>query len=136
MFAEDILEKHQLQPTAMRILVLSYLQKTKVAISLNDLFNDFENADRTTLYRSLKSFEENGIVHSIIDNKGITKYALCHADCDVHEHNDTHIHFYCTSCQQTYCLPKFTIPSFELPRNFKKNETRLLVDGICEACQA
>ncbi|MFQ3213174.1 MAG: Fur family ferric uptake transcriptional regulator [Marivirga sp.] len=134
MNTEALLLKHDLQPTAMRILVLKFLQTTSTAVSLNDMFGAFENADRTTLYRTLKSFEEKGIVHSIIDTNGITKYALCHADCDVHEHNDAHIHFYCKKCEQTYCLPKFTIPSFELPKNFQKQETRLLVEGICDSC--
>ena len=135
MKAQDILARHKLQPTAMRMLVLSYLQKQETAISLSGLYDDFEYADRTTLYRTLKSFEENGLVHSITDKKGTVQYAFCHADCDVHEHNDAHIHFYCTSCENTYCLPKFNIPSLELPKNFQKSEVKLLVEGICDQCQ-
>lgn len=133
---EELLRKHQLQPTAMRLLVLSYLQELTAAISLTSLYDAFENSDRTTLYRTLKSFEDKGLVHSIIDKAGITQYALCHAHCDTHEHNDAHIHFYCTKCQSTYCLPKWSIPSFELPKAFKKESVKLMVEGICENCSS
>jgi Fe2+ or Zn2+ uptake regulation protein len=37
-------------------------------LSLSEIENQFENADRITIYRTLKTFEEKGIVHSIQEN--------------------------------------------------------------------
>ncbi|PTB88874.1 transcriptional repressor, partial [Marivirga lumbricoides] len=54
---------------------------------------------------------------------------------DVGKHDDAHIHFHCDQCGQTYCLPRFRIPHFELPENFSKNEVNLMVKGICPDCK-
>ena len=72
---ESILIEKDISPTAMRILVLEYLQKQSAAISLQDLERDFQHSDRITLYRTLKTFEEKGLIHSINDGTDATKYA-------------------------------------------------------------
>jgi len=50
---EDKLENKNIRPTSMRILVLRALIESTNAISLKDIENAFENADRATLYRTL-----------------------------------------------------------------------------------
>ncbi|WP_339869017.1 transcriptional repressor [uncultured Algoriphagus sp.] len=131
---EENLLQHNIKSTAMRLLVLEYLLERESAVSLTDLYKDFEKSDRTTIYRTLKVFEDNGMVHSIDDGTGVPKYALCSDACDVGKHDDAHIHFHCDKCGKTYCLPKFRIPHFELPENFSKNEVNLVVKGVCSQC--
>ncbi|SMG13971.1 Fur family transcriptional regulator, ferric uptake regulator [Marivirga sericea] len=132
---EENLLQHKIKPTAMRLLVLEYLLDHEIAVSLTDLYRDFVKSDRTTIYRTLKAFEDNGLVHSIDDGTGVPKYALCSDACDVGKHDDAHIHFHCDKCGKTYCLPKFSIPHFELPESFSKNEVNLVVKGICPDCK-
>ncbi|MEQ9438450.1 MAG: hypothetical protein RIG62_05360 [Cyclobacteriaceae bacterium] len=60
---ENTLKEKKIRPTAMRLLVLEYLLGQDVAVSLTDLYQSFENSDRVTLYRTLKVFEENRLVH-------------------------------------------------------------------------
>ena len=55
---EEKLESKGIRPTAMRILIYKYMAEKEVAIALNDIENTFVKADRTTLYRTLKTFEE------------------------------------------------------------------------------
>jgi len=76
------LESREVRPTAMRLLVMRYLLDKKVAASLSDIEAHFDNSERTTLYRTLKTFEEHGIVHQIDDGTGIAKYALCEPHCN------------------------------------------------------
>ena len=64
----------------MRLLIYKFLAEKQVAVTLSDIENAFEKADRTTLYRTIKTFEEKGYVHQIDDGTGITKYALCEKD--------------------------------------------------------
>ncbi len=64
---ESILITKQINPTAMRLLVLEYVLKQKASISLSDLEKEFERSNRTTLYRTLKTFEEMGMIHNIKD---------------------------------------------------------------------
>ncbi|MBS1523594.1 MAG: transcriptional repressor [Bacteroidetes bacterium] len=131
---EQKLASKKINPTAMRILVLELLLQQNSAISLSDIEKGLETADRITIYRTLKTFEQNGLIHSIEDGTGTPKYALCVEDCSTHEHYDMHVHFYCNSCEETFCLPDHKIPDISLPTGFSPAEMNLIVKGICENC--
>ena len=62
---EHKLASKNTKPTSMRILVYDFLASQQAALSLSEIEAHFEQADRVTLYRTLKTFEEKGIVHSI-----------------------------------------------------------------------
>lgn len=131
---ENKLKGKDINPTAMRLLVLEFLTKQSAAISLNDLEKGMAPSDRITLYRTLKTFEEKGLVHSIEDGSGATKYALCKEGCDGENHHDLHVHFYCNTCKETFCLPNTQIPDISLPVNFLRQEMNLIIKGICDQC--
>lgn len=133
---ENRLTARQINPTAMRLLVLEFLTKQSAAISLNDLEKGMGPSDRITLYRTLKTFEEKGLVHSIEDGSGATKYALCEKDCDGESHHDLHVHFFCNTCRETSCLPNTRIPEMTLPHGFEQQEMNLIVKGTCENCNS
>ncbi|NQX38945.1 transcriptional repressor [Pedobacter steynii] len=131
---EHRLKNKDINPTAMRLLVLDFLTKQVAAISLNDLEKGMGPSDRITLYRTLKTFEEKGLVHSIEDGTGATKYALCEDNCDGDQHHDLHVHFYCNTCKETFCLPNTKIPEISLPKRFQTEEMNLIIKGICDQC--
>jgi Fur family ferric uptake transcriptional regulator len=131
---EQKLVDKKINPTSMRLLVLDFLLKQNSAIRLTDIEKGMEPADRTTIYRTLKTFEEKGLVHSIDDGTGFPKYALCPEACDAGEHHDLHVHFYCIQCKETFCLPNSKIPDISLPDNFRPLEMNLVVKGICNHC--
>ena len=131
---EQKLASKKINPTAMRILVLELLLQQNSAVSLSDIEKSLETADRTTIYRTLKTFGQNGLIHIIEDGTGTPKYALCVEDCTTHEHHDMHVHFYCNSCKETFCLPDHKIPDISLPPGFFPAEMNLVVKGICENC--
>lgn len=133
---EAILSGKGVTPTAMRILVLEYLQQQTAAVSLLDLERDFHHADRTTLYRTLKTFEEKGLVHLVHDGGEAAKYALCAEACKDGDHYDLHLHFYCYSCKQTFCLPKHAVPQVTLPEHYHLKELSLLAKGVCSHCSS
>ena len=118
----------------MRILAFRFLAQKKAAVSLTEMEAFFERSDRTTLYRTLKTFEENGIVHQINDGRGGLKYALCHDGCDFKVHNDLHLHFHCTRCSQTQCLTEHKIPPITLPKGYSVRDMDLVVNGLCNKC--
>jgi Fur family ferric uptake transcriptional regulator len=131
---EQLLKDKNVKPTAMRQLVLKVLGEQNAAISLADLESEFDKADRITLYRTLKTFEENKLVHCIDDGTGTVKYALCKETCQC-KPEDLHVHFLCTKCQHTYCLNDIAIPSITLPVNFKLETINMVVKGICANCK-
>lgn len=131
---EQKLTDKSINPTAMRILVLEQLLGQNSAISLTDIEKNLETADRSTIYRTLKTFEQNGLIHIVEDGTGTPKYALCLSECSTHEHHHTHVHFYCNACKETFCLPDHQIPSIVLPSGFISDEMNLVVKGICDKC--
>lgn len=130
---ESQLKDKSLTPTAMRLLVLKYFTEQTKATSLKDLENGLSYANKSTLFRTLKTFEKHKIVHSIDDGSGITKYALCLEQCNCEIH-DLHYHFHCTDCENTFCLTPLNIPTIELPANFKMNQANMVIKGICANC--
>jgi len=130
---EQILEARKIHPTAMRILVLKQLQMSEHAVSLNELESHFEQADKTTLYRTLKTFQKHKLVHSIEDGTGSVKYALCDENCECMP-EESHLHFHCTRCSSTFCMKELNLPEVKLPKNFKPYEINFIVKGLCDKC--
>ena len=132
--AEQRLRNRKIQPTAMRLRVLNFLADSQAAVGLNDLEEYFTRADRTTLYRTLKTFLEQGLVHQINDASGTAKYALCAENCTCSYPDDIHLHFYCASCEQTFCFTHLGIPPFELPEGFTPSHANFVITGKCPVC--
>lgn len=132
---ENRLREKQISPTATRLLVLEFLLKQNAAVSLSDLETEFERADRSTLYRTLKTFEEKGLVHHINDDTETVKYALCQADCTEGDHHDMHLHFHCNICHGTFCLTSSKIRLSHIPSGFIVEEVNLVVNGVCPECK-
>jgi len=128
------LKQKKIRPTAMRILIFDFLSGQKVATSLSDIEQAFDKSERTTLYRTLKTFEENGVVHTIDDGSGVTKYALCEENCRCDVESDLHLHFHCSKCNETVCLTNHKIPHISLPEGYTAEDVNLVVKGICEKC--
>ena len=127
------LAQRDIKPTAMRILVLQLLMQHDNAVSLTAIEEALEKADKSTIFRTLKTFEKNKLVHSIDDGTKQLKYALCLESCEC-ETIDQHYHFHCTNCQNTFCLTNQNIPQIELPKNFKMQQANMVIKGLCENC--
>lgn len=130
----QFLESKGIRPTAMRLLTYKRLAELNVAISLGDLEKDFKVSERSTLFRTIKTFEEKGIVHQIEDGTGVVKYALCEENCECEVGNDLHLHFHCNNCNETVCLTAHKIPHINLPDGYITENINLVVKGICEKC--
>jgi Fur family ferric uptake transcriptional regulator len=129
---ENKLVSKNTKPTSMRILVYDFLSSQKTALSISEIENHFQYADRITIYRTLKTFEEKGIIHSIQENN-TTKYKLCNDECNENTHRDWHLHFYCKICKQTTCKEDIILPK-SIKGNYRIDEVRFFAKGICENC--
>ena len=130
-----ILHQAGMRRTGPRQAVLENLLGSDVALSHNELEQRLlNNVDRVTIYRILAAFEEQGIVHRILDREGHPLYALCKEACDSEHHHDDHVHFHCTICGSTYCLENVQIPALNLPDGFNLSEQSVSVSGRCSKC--
>lgn len=131
---EILLEANGIRVTAMRLLIYKFLAQKEIAVTLSDIENAFDKSDRTTLYRTVKTFEEKGVVHQIDDGSGITKYALCEQGCNCELETDLHLHFHCNNCNETVCLTDRKIPQIKVPEGYVSENVNLVVKGICDKC--
>jgi Fur family ferric uptake transcriptional regulator len=90
--------------------------------------------DRVTVYRTLKTFLDKGMIHKVLDDGGALKYALCHY-CQGENHQHDHVHFKCAVCGETSCLDDVYVPRVNLPEGYQVAEVNLLVQGVCARCR-
>jgi len=129
-----ILSDNKLKKTDTRARVLEAFLKSNQALTNQDLEENFDYVDRVTLYRTIKTFEEKGIIHQAMDGTDVNKYALCSESCSSSEHHDYHAHFTCTSCNSTICLVEVTIPELKIPDGFNLESTNIILNGLCNSC--
>ena len=134
--AKAILKEHGLRLTLARVEALKYFLNADQALQHSDLEEEFtERFDRATLYRTINTFLENGIIHKVMDDTGIALFAVCADGCTVHEHKDEHVHFKCTECGSVKCLESNKIPNFDLPRGYELQHANILLEGSCPECR-
>lgn len=133
--AEELTEK-KIRPTAVRLRVFDFFKQTPHALSLNDIESELNPIDRTTLFRTLKTFEKHGIIHAVNTENGQVQYAPCADSCSCSYSDHLHVHFSCHSCGKTYCLHETRIEAVKLPGGFVPLDANVVIKGICEACSA
>jgi Fur family transcriptional regulator, ferric uptake regulator len=131
----EILKEHKLRHTGSREDILGIFLRESFALSHADVEQRLpEGFDRVTLYRTLKTFVDKGLIHKVLDDEGETKYAICKEPCRADHHHHAHAHFKCTRCGLTNCLEQVEIPAIQLPKGYQSEEVNLLVQGVCELC--
>ena len=123
-----------LRKTQSLALMLDEFDKSSHAISAIDLIRRLSNKlNKTTVYRILDKLEDDGVLHSFLDNGGLTWYAKCNG-CSKSVHHDVHPHFQCTSCGKVQCLEtQIHIP--EIP-NYHISHSQILLQGVCKSCNS
>lgn len=128
--AESMLNQARLKKTPARIAVLMRFLSVEHAQSYFDLQEAFKgNYDKSTLYRTLGSFEEAELLHRIDDASGISKYAF-----GKWYDRFGHAHFICDSCHNTYCLNKMEEKTLKVPEGFQSRAVNILINGTCPNC--
>ncbi len=134
----DLLKKKGLRNTAFRREVLSVFTTNENAITVNQIEESIGEHDRITLYRTIKSFLDKGLIHEIVMPGDIKKLALCKDDCDNnkdgddHDHHHDHIHFHCKQCDEIICV-EGNFPDIQIP-GFNVSSFEIQAQGVCSNC--
>ena len=118
----DKLERRDIKPTAIRLLILKNMLEVGRAVSLLDLETLLDTVDKSTISRTIALFLSHHLIHSIDDGSG---------NCVV---QDLHSHFYCEKCHRTFCLEGTHIPVIDLPKGFTLHSINYVLKGICPEC--
>src|SRR6476659_1104343 len=130
----DILKRNQLSVTDSRAKILELFLLQEGAVAHGDIEKKTgEKFDRVTIYRTLQTFVEKGIIHTIPTSDNSIRYALC-KECEEGHHHDEHVHFVCSNCGRTICLDDVVSPRIELPEGYVAHEVQVVINGICKDC--
>lgn len=132
---DDILRRNSLSVTESRKKILNLFINIQGALAHGDIERKAgEKFDRVTVYRTLQTFVEKGIIHTIPTTDNSVRYALC-KDCSDGHHQDDHVHFICNQCGTTLCLNDVAVPEIRLPQGFSIDEIEVVAKGVCNDCK-
>jgi Fur family ferric uptake transcriptional regulator len=135
---EQVLKNKNIRVTGFRLQVLELFEKSKHALEINDVEKALGDHDRITLYRTIKTFIDKGVLHEIVLPGESKKLALCDSSCGSDKeghghHSHEHIHFKCIKCGQVECIDEVGYPTINLP-GYVVKEINVSAKGYCRAC--
>ncbi len=132
---EHILKEHGFKNTENRFLLLDLLLSSKKPYNAKKIIEKLCNKDidKVTVYRTLESFAEKGIIRKVEIGTREAQYEMV-------DHKDDHHHIVCLKCKKTEdftgCIAKETIEKIlKKNKNFKKiTHHSFDLFGLCNMC--
>jgi Fur family ferric uptake transcriptional regulator len=132
-----MLKRNSLSITDSRKKILQLFLEQTGALAHADIEKKAgEKFDRVTVYRTLQTFVDKGIIHTIPTADNSIRYAVCKDECSEGHHHDHHIHFVCSNCNNTYCLDDVVTPEIKLPKGYSAEHVEVVVEGVCKKCKS
>ncbi len=128
-----ILRSANLRRTGPRIAVLNVLLRARGPQTACQIAAKLPSPapDKVTIYRTLETFVNAGIVHKAFMQKKNWHFELSH-NCT---EKQCHPHFTCTSCGAVHCLTKISLPMAKSPyKGFIISRQRTQLEGLCPKC--
>ena len=129
-----ILQQYDLKSTPARIAVLSFLDERRQPLDADTIYDhlrsEHDQADKVTIYRTLDTFYQKGLINRLDFREGKYRYELS---------DDDHHHLICEVCGRVEDIPDCNVVSLLHKLN---KETGFLVKhhsleffGVCQLCQ-
>ena len=129
---EEVLKDCGLRRTSGRVRLLSLLLGAATPLAPDEIFARLRRRgiDRVTVYRTLESLHEAGIVHRLQAGER-WRFAVCGR---VHR-GHCHPHFTCRVCGAVECLRDVRLPRpAGLARAYRVEEQEFYLRGVCGRC--
>jgi Fur family ferric uptake transcriptional regulator/Fur family zinc uptake transcriptional regulator len=131
--AADPLRAAGLRRTPTRIAVFDRIVSLARPVSHAELDAGLDDVDDITLYRTLATLVEVGLVHRVHGIDGVWRY------CPQPRHDGcpgNHAHFLCTECASMTCLIDQPMPHVKVPRGARVHGRHFVVHGSCARCRS
>lgn len=129
----DMLRTRGLRITASKKAILDiFLAYQNKMLSVSDVYGllpEGSGIDNATVYRNLQKFLNFGVLESMIDDHGISRYTFCEKE---HHH-----YLICTECGQIIKFPctNHYWNGYAAERDFQETHHKLEVYGKCAECR-
>lgn len=121
-----------LRVTGNRLAVLRVVEQAPIALSHADVESALPEAiDPVTLYRTLDSFVEAGLLSVTVGADRVRRFSPLGGDPGGHHE---HLHFHCDDCGKVFCLPTKPPRAPSVPQGFQVEGVDLYVHGHCSTC--
>lgn len=130
--ASNILDRSGLRPTKARSEVLEALLGAGRSLSHAELAEILPGLDKVTVFRSLKTLRDSGLLHSVRSLDGVLRYVV--NPSGVKGCPGSHPHFLCLDCGTLNCLEGQELPRIDVPVGAEVRGKQFLVYGTCAAC--
>ncbi|MHC4167101.1 MAG: Fur family transcriptional regulator [Planctomycetota bacterium] len=131
--ARRMLKTAKLYCTESRLAILEVLAKAGKPLTQDQIARRSrpKNFDKVTIYRTLESLLQVGLVHKVFVDKRAWHFELAH-NCT---ESQCHPHFTCTSCGDTHCLTEISLPMAKSPpKGFVISRQQVRLEGLCPKC--
>lgn len=131
---KELLVAHSLNKTPCRLDMLNVLHKAEKALTEQEMKELLEyDFDRVTVFRTLRTFIEVGLVHHVTVNKNEVRYALSRPELKADDKKG-HAHLHCDRCGEVLCLGGFSVDESIIPQQFQVIDYELIINGLCSKC--
>jgi Fur family ferric uptake transcriptional regulator len=130
---EMMLSKTGLKKTRQRIDILKVLVNAKRPLTAEQIGCRLagESPNKVTIYRTIESFVDAGLVHRAYLRDRTQHYELGEHCTQM----QCHPHFTCTKCGSTRCMPDSTVGMVKgLEQGFVVHRQQVRLEGICPRC--
>ena len=131
--ARQMLRRAKLYCTEARIAILRALLETARPIRQDQITPQSARGtfNRVTVYRTLESLVEAGLVHRVFTQDRAWYFELA----DHCSEKQCHPHFTCTHCGVTHCLTDTSLPMAKISqKGFIIYRQQVRLEGLCPAC--
>jgi len=132
-YIKELLRKKNLKATSSRVQLLSQMYNLESAIPYSSIQKIMSAHDRVTIYRTLETLSDKGVIHKAYQDENDIYYAVCGSKCDHIQHRHNHIHFKCISCGKVTCNSHGSEIKINLP-NHQVLDISIHVKGVCSVC--
>ncbi len=131
--ARNMLKAAKLYCTQGRVTILKVLMKAGKPLSQDQIArrSGRRHFDKVTIYRTLESLLQVGLVHKAFMDRRAWHFELAH-NCTERQ---CHPHFTCSSCGDTHCLTEISLPMAKSPhQGFVIRRQHVRLEGLCPKC--
>lgn len=121
------LKKSGYKLTAPRKMLLKVFKKINKPMTLNEIHSECSSIDFASVYRSVKLFNEIGLVEEVNFADKKIRYEL--------SNNSHHHHLLCTKCGEIKELPVCILSEIEKLTNYTITKHTFEFIGICPNCK-
>lgn len=120
--------------TPSKSAILTILKEAGGGALSHDMLQDEleKNVDRSTIYRVLNRFHQDGVLHKVVCDDGKQYFAYC-TNCEQEKHHHNHFHFRCQNCGKVECLNEEI--GIGLPKGYEAKTFNGIISGYCNDCQ-